>query len=83
MTLDPNFQLLIANSRIAQAQAEAAGERLARGTVRSARIGRGATAQGATGAHGSIVRAVLAPVRRLTAVAMAVAARRHPAGKAA
>ena len=83
MTHDPNIQLLIANTRIGHAQAEAANERLARIANRSIRTDRGRRGGGATGSGGSILTLVTAPVRRLAAVATAVASRRHPAGKAA
>jgi hypothetical protein len=83
MTHDPNIQLLIANSRIAQAQAEAAGERLARGAKGSARVPSGSRTSGGARTRRSLAALVLAPVRRVAAVATAVEARRHPAGKAA
>ena len=83
MTHDPNIQLLIANTRIERAQADAANDRLARIASRSVRTDRGPRDRGATGSGGSIVTWVTAPVRRLATVASAVASRRNPAGKAA
>ena len=83
MTHDPNITLLMANTRMAQAQADAASERLARRTVRSSTTDGGHRGHGASGSRGSVVTLVLSPVRRLAAVATAVASRRHPAGKAA
>ena len=79
MTHETNIQLLMANTRIAQAQADAASERLARRTPRSIRTDGRRHGHGSSGSGGSIVTLVFAPVRRLAAVA----ARRHPAGKAA
>jgi hypothetical protein len=83
MTYDPDIQLLMANSRIAEAQAIAANQRLARRGTRSHRSERDDRGSRTSGTGGSIVSRVLAPVRRLTGIATSVASRRHPAGKAA
>ena len=84
MTHDPNIPLLMANTRIAQAQADAA-ERAAGASAPPvrARTDRGHRGNGASGSRGSVVTLVLSPVRRLAAVATTVVSRRHPAGKAA
>jgi hypothetical protein len=83
MTHDPNIQLLMANSRIAEAQADAANERLVHLGARSKRSGRDDRGTRTSGTGGSISSRVLAPVRRLAGIASSVASRRHPAGKAA
>jgi hypothetical protein len=83
MTHDPNIQLLMANARIERAQADAANDRLARAANGPSRNHRDPRDRGATGSGDTIVTLVTAPVRRLAAVASAVASRRHPAGKSA